>query len=33
MLTAPSSLAHVAAEAPKGQVVVATVDAPRAGLP
>ena len=33
MLTAPSSLAHVAAEAPKGKLLVATVDAPRAGRP
>ena len=33
MLVAPSSIAHVAAEAPKGQVVIATVDSPRAGRP
>jgi sugar lactone lactonase YvrE len=33
MLTAPSSLAHVAAAAPKGKLLVATVDVPRAGRP
>jgi sugar lactone lactonase YvrE len=33
MLLAPSSLAHVAAAAPLGQVLIATVDAPRAGRP
>jgi sugar lactone lactonase YvrE len=33
MLTAPSSLADVAAAAPLGKLVVASVDAPRAGLP
>ena len=33
MLTAPSSLAHEAAVAPKGRLMVATVDSPRAGRP
>ena len=33
MLTAPSSLAHEAAAAPKGKLLVASVDTPRAGLP
>jgi len=33
MLTAASSLAHVAAEKATGQVLVATVEAPRAGRP
>jgi sugar lactone lactonase YvrE len=33
MLTAPSSLAHEAAAAPLGRLLVAEVDAPRAGLP
>ena len=33
MLTAPSSLAHEAAAAPKGKVLIATVDTPHAGLP
>ena len=33
MLTAPSSLAHEAAAAPRGKLLVATVDTPRAGLP
>jgi sugar lactone lactonase YvrE len=33
MLTATSSLAHEAALAPKGKLVVATVDTPHAGLP
>jgi len=33
MLTAPSSIGHIAAAAPKGQVLVATVDTGRAGLP
>jgi sugar lactone lactonase YvrE len=33
MLTAPTSLAHEAAAAPKGKLLVATVDSPHAGLP
>ncbi len=33
MLTAESSLAHEAAKAPKGRLLIATVDAPRAGRP
>jgi sugar lactone lactonase YvrE len=33
MLTAKTSIAHEAAEAPSGKLVVATVDVPRAGLP
>lgn len=33
MLTAPSSVAHEAAEAPKGKILIATVDSPCAGLP
>ena len=33
MLTAPSSIADVAAAAPLGKLLVAEVDAPRAGLP
>jgi sugar lactone lactonase YvrE len=33
MLTAPSSIAHEAAEAPKGKILIATVDSPRAGRP
>jgi sugar lactone lactonase YvrE len=33
MLTAPSSIAHEAAKAAKGAVVIARVDAPHAGLP
>ena len=33
MLTAPSADAHEAALAPKGEIVIATVEAPRAGLP
>lgn len=33
MLTAPTSIAHEAAAAPKGKLLVATVDVPRAGLP
>jgi len=33
MLTAPSSDAHVAAAAPKGRLLVATVDSPHAGRP
>lgn len=33
MLTAPSSLAHEAAASPKGNLLVATVDIPRAGRP
>ncbi|HLZ83991.1 MAG TPA: SMP-30/gluconolactonase/LRE family protein [Caulobacteraceae bacterium] len=33
MLTAPSSLAHEAATAPRGKLLIATVDAPHAGLP
>lgn len=33
MLTAPTSIAHEAAAAPKGRLIIATVDAPRAGLP
>ena len=33
MLTAPSSLAHVAAAAPLGKLLIATVDSPRAGWP
>jgi sugar lactone lactonase YvrE len=33
MLTAPSSLAHEAEAAPKGKLLVATVDAPHAGRP
>jgi sugar lactone lactonase YvrE len=33
MLIAPSSLAHEAAKAPKGEVVAARVDSPRAGRP
>jgi sugar lactone lactonase YvrE len=33
MLTAPSSIGRNAAAAPKGQLLVATVDAPRAGRP
>ncbi len=33
MLTAPSSLAHEAAEAPRGKIVIATVDTPGAGRP
>jgi sugar lactone lactonase YvrE len=33
MLTAPSSIAHVAAAEPLGKLLVATVDAPRAGRP
>jgi sugar lactone lactonase YvrE len=33
MLTAPSSLAHEAAAAAKGKLLVATVDTPHAGLP
>ncbi len=33
MLTAPSSIGHVAAAAPKGQVLIATVDTGRAGRP
>jgi sugar lactone lactonase YvrE len=33
MLTAPSSMANEAAKAPKGQLLVASVDAPRAGRP
>jgi sugar lactone lactonase YvrE len=33
MLTAKTSIAHEAAEAPSGKVVIAAVDVPRAGLP
>jgi sugar lactone lactonase YvrE len=33
MLTAPTSLAHEAAAAPKGKLLIATVDTPHAGLP
>jgi sugar lactone lactonase YvrE len=33
MLTAKTSIAHEAAEAPSGKLVIATVDVPRAGLP
>jgi len=33
MLTAKSSIAHEAAASPSGQLLIATVDAPRAGLP
>lgn len=33
MLVAPSSLAHVAAEAPLGKILIATVETPRAGRP
>lgn len=33
MLTAPSSIAHEAAATPRGELVVARVDAPHAGLP
>ncbi len=33
MLTAATSLAHEAAESPKGKLLVATVDAPHAGYP
>ena len=33
MLTAMSSIAHDAAASPSGQLLIATVDAPRAGLP
>ncbi len=33
MLTAPTSIAHEAAVAPKGKVLIATVEAPHAGLP
>ena len=33
MLTAKSSIAHEAAEAPSGKLLIATVDAPRAGRP
>jgi len=33
MLTAPTSIAHLAAAAPKGRIVVARVDSARAGLP
>jgi sugar lactone lactonase YvrE len=33
MLTAPTSIAHEAAAAPRGKLLVATVDAPHAGLP
>ena len=33
MLTAQPSLAHEAAASPKGKLMIATVDAPRAGLP
>jgi sugar lactone lactonase YvrE len=33
MLTAQTSIAHEAAQAPSGKLLIATVDAPRAGLP
>ena len=33
MLTAPSSIAHEAAAAPKGRIVIAKVDSPQAGRP
>ncbi len=33
MLTAPTSIAHEAAAAPKGKLLIATVDAPHAGRP
>lgn len=33
MLTAPTSIAHEAAAAPKGKLLIATVDTPHAGLP
>ena len=33
MLTAQTSIAHEAAAAPKGKLLIATVDAPHAGLP
>jgi sugar lactone lactonase YvrE len=33
MLTAPTSIAHEAAGAPRGKLLIATVDAPHAGLP
>ena len=33
MLIGPTSMAHIAAAAPKGQIIVATVDSPRAGRP
>lgn len=33
MLTAPSSISHEVSQAPKGKLIVATVDAPHAGRP
>ena len=33
MLTAETSIGHLAAEAPKGKLLIATVDSPRAGRP
>ena len=33
MLTAKPSIAHEAAESPSGQLVIASVDVPHAGLP